>query len=393
MSNFSDSVTKSKLLQMYTPKRIKLYIAYFHNLNMGMKNSLLSSPRERSGSKTSNRYAYQKNWTICKLLELHEKEENYCVLVELHDDVVILDSDENPQSASFFQIKTREKPPWSIGLLTKKTGNSSMLGKLYQNRIKFGSKAEKLFFVSNSYYDLDLEDKTKKSKHQKCICLHEIDPKLTEKLITKLSSEFGIEKEEIDPTIIFLERSELDINSHEDATKGKIGDFLEKSFKDIRYKIGVIYRSLFDEVKRKTNREFDCQNFEEVLKFKTISKKDFEEILKTIITSFSDNSWELVSKMLINENLPIHDIRKIKIYWDKYEIERMNPNALALQKLRKNICEKLEENEEKFVKCGDLLMAILPIILAQNETKTLFDDFYVKAIILAEYFSNETTKI
>lgn len=372
-------------------KRIKVYIAYFHQLTMGIQHSLLSSPRERSGSRTSNRYAYQKDWTICKLLDLHEKEQDYCLIVELHEDVVILDSEVNPKEASFYQVKTKDKPPWSIQSLTKKGGKSanSALGKLYQNRIKFGEYAKNLYFVSNAYYNIKLEDKSKKSKDRRIICLEEIDTKSKEALIKKINEEIKLVKESMDAKIVFLERSELDIHSHEDATKGRIGNFLERNFNDIRYKIGVIYRTLFDEVKIKSNEEFACHNFEELKKYKTISKREFESMLKTITTSFSEGVWGLVSKMLVSEDFPIHEIKQIKSSWEKYEMEIINPNALAIQKVKTEIINLLNTSEEKFARCKDLLNSFIPKLMANEEIKTLFDEHYIKAMILKEYFSNE----
>ena len=36
-------------------------------------------PREGSGSSISNRFDFQKDWAICKVLELHEKTEDYLI--------------------------------------------------------------------------------------------------------------------------------------------------------------------------------------------------------------------------------------------------------------------------------------------------------------------------
>ena len=70
--------------------------------------TLLETPRENAGSRSSNRFDFQKNWAICKLLELHQNNEDYVLILDLHEDVIILDSSNNPKCADFFQVKTKE---------------------------------------------------------------------------------------------------------------------------------------------------------------------------------------------------------------------------------------------------------------------------------------------
>jgi hypothetical protein len=71
-------------------------------------------PRERGGSIGSNRYDFQKDWTICKILELHKQQQSYLILCDYHEDVVVLDDEVNPTAAEFFQVKTKPIGNWTI---------------------------------------------------------------------------------------------------------------------------------------------------------------------------------------------------------------------------------------------------------------------------------------
>jgi len=72
---------------------------------MGFDNYLLSSPREISGSQTSRKYDYQKNWSLLKILELLKKNKDFIALIDYHEDLVIINFDEPLEKLEFYQIK------------------------------------------------------------------------------------------------------------------------------------------------------------------------------------------------------------------------------------------------------------------------------------------------
>ena len=60
--------------------------------------------RESSGSRSSNRFDYQKNWSLCELLELHSRNSEYLMVFEHHEDIVVFDSQTTPLDAIFYQV-------------------------------------------------------------------------------------------------------------------------------------------------------------------------------------------------------------------------------------------------------------------------------------------------
>ena len=63
-------------------------------------------PRENAGAMSGNRFAYQLDWGLKRLLELEEEGKPYTVIFDYQDDILVLDSDEDPQFIDFYQVKT-----------------------------------------------------------------------------------------------------------------------------------------------------------------------------------------------------------------------------------------------------------------------------------------------
>src|SRR6185295_19219486 len=57
---------------------------------------LLIPPREQSGSEMADRVAYQIDWVLSKIIELHRTDDDYLIVLEHQDDVILLDSEASP---------------------------------------------------------------------------------------------------------------------------------------------------------------------------------------------------------------------------------------------------------------------------------------------------------
>jgi hypothetical protein len=98
------------------------------------KNPLFDSQKEKAGSQTYDKYAYQYHWALYKILSDHDKVSEYAVFVELHEDVVISTSlNSSEASFEFNQVKTSQSVFNSFQLVKKKKNGKSVLGKLITN--------------------------------------------------------------------------------------------------------------------------------------------------------------------------------------------------------------------------------------------------------------------
>ena len=360
---------------------------------MSLQTSLLSIPDDRGGATASNRLDYQKNWALCKLLEIHQNSSsNYLIILDLHEDVIVVHYEgDQPSKASFYQVKTTKQEHWTWRELVKLYNGKSKLGKLYKKRIKFGDSAHELCFVSNGYYKVTMEEPNRKAINLRKICLNNISLGDREEIIKKLAAELKIKVEEIKPDIVFLARSDLGIGAHAQTTRGKLTDFLEKFLKQENPRVGTVYRALAGEIAQKTNNELDCTTFEELIKFHAISREQFDSILRTIASSLQEDLWAEVHQSLTQELFTLSERSKIKSQWQNYKVERMDPSNLLVTKLKNSILDiisNLASGQPE--SCEELLgLGVTQLNDAGEEIKNIFELDYIKAAILFEFHSNE----
>ncbi len=125
---------------------------------MEIYNLLLKTPqRENAGSIVPNRYQYQYHWALIKMLELYNSQDDFAMFFEFGDDILILDSSEEPTMLDFYQIKTKQQDGvfyWKLADLTnkgtKKKPKTSYLEKLIDDYVRYKYKNIKsIKFVSN----------------------------------------------------------------------------------------------------------------------------------------------------------------------------------------------------------------------------------------------------
>ena len=104
-------------------------------MTTALSNLHKKKPREKSGARSASRFEFQANFSILKILDIHDSEADYRVLFDHFDDLTILDSAHAPTRISFYQIKGRDSGKhWTIKQLAKqeKTGvpPKSIIGKM-----------------------------------------------------------------------------------------------------------------------------------------------------------------------------------------------------------------------------------------------------------------------
>ncbi|GIP20659.1 DUF4297 domain-containing protein [Paenibacillus sp. J22TS3] len=353
-------------------------------------------PRENSGTSSSNRFDYQQDWAICKLLELHKTGNDYLLVLDYHDDVVVLDSENQPKQVSFYQLKTKDKGNWTMtDLLRRKKGKEgllpSMLGKLFGCKLTFGSNTLSINFVSNATFSVELKNKDDKSVDKRTICFAELSSKVIADVIKKIRDEHYLTEDPEFTDITFLHVSDLILNNRETYVKGKLSDFLEELNPNGKFKISLVYTTIFDEIKRKNNYEYSINDFEELLKHKSISKKYFQTILKNFnVDNSCEEMWTYTQNKLSNEAVPLSILPKLRDAWRKYEIDRMDGTNLYLKALREaaaNIVVPYKLNLTiTSLYQGIIEPAYKEFIEARVQTMDLYDEFYIKVIILMEYY-------
>jgi len=306
-------------------------------------NIVATKPRENSGSSSSNRFDFQKDWAICKLLELHSNPDDYLLTLEHHDDVIIFDSSSEPNKISFFQVKTNIKSNWTINQLIKqkkgKSGNllNSHLGKLFDHLMNFDENVESLNFITNNKIKGELADSTK-CENTSGFCASDLGSDDLDKILNALKKEHSLNDLKNFKDITFFKLGELDIDKHSDLTKAKIVDFLDINFPDLKYQIAPLYKSIFDEIKMKSDFEKEVTNFEELKSRKSVSREDFNKYLNELknVNSIPLLTSSIESR-LNSEKVSFDILSNFRRQSRIYEIKKMSYNDKAFKVIEQRI--------------------------------------------------------
>lgn len=365
-----------------------------------MNDSLIDSfvgtpPRESGGAIASNRFDFQKDWALCKLLSLHSEQDDYLLILDYHEDIVLFDSSKDPQKADFFQIKSKKSGNWTISSLTKPKNSdalSSIFGKLFNNHILFKDNARSIFFVSNQGTNCVLKN-SKDSTVYKEICFSDIDTSGKKKLsdnvkftASNYSDLEGLNK-------FCIRKTELSVNEHTTHTKGRLVDFFDTHYPDKHISAPLAYKTIFDEIRMKTNVEMICTSLSELSTHKGISHNDFSNMVNLLVDQFNAKElWQNVSAQLMSEGYVFAEIKRIERNWKEYIINRMDSNNELLNGLKDDINILLVELfHEKDFSLKEIVEKV-NVGLKNSPNSQHHDNNYINAAIIYEANRYETVQ-
>lgn len=346
--------------------------------------------RETGGPRASNRFDYQKNWSLCELLMLHSNYSNYLMVFEHHDDIVVFDSQENPTDATFYQVKTQAKGNWTVGALTKsKDASQSILGKLYANHLTFSDNVKNLVFTSNQPLSAKLKN-GEKSIDLGRVKFSDLSDKEKEKIQKDVEPDeqkycdiAGLGK-------IVTEKNELRLADHTAITKGKLVEFFEKLHPESEVHISLVYKTFFDEIRRKTNYENPISKVSDLFQHKSIGRSDFESMIGAVVHRRSDNDlWNEANSLLTSEGFSFMQIRKLRSAWQNYVIKKMNVSDEShlgfTEDIKEEIC-KIDSKSglDSFKEISENISGALVANYGTDYSKV-----YINAAILYEVLSDD----
>lgn len=294
---------------------------------------------EIGGIVASDRFDYQKDWTLCKLLELHESGADYVVICEFHEDVSIVDHPSDPTRVTFYQIKTDDSKKWTVARLVRRSKGKkgllpSILGKLCGKKLSVDSCTVLYRFASNARYSCKSDDGSSLESSD-AFTLAQIHKDDLKKLVDALSSEL---QEAPPPELLGTVQLEvgLALESHSDITTGKLAIFVEKYAPGCSIRVSAFYRAIFDEIRRRTSAPRPTSSFSEVCQSKGISRTVFDKMLSEAVQSVpGDRTWSLAMQELIAQGAPLAVRTSLDRGFRQYFIRQLNPEDLALKSLRK----------------------------------------------------------
>lgn len=317
-------------------------------------------PYDLSGSRSKNRFRNELLWGLEKLYEVYKTGENFCIVFDYACDIEI----HFDNRFEFYQIKTSNKgSAYTIGKISDpdKQGNS-ILGKVYilKKIIDETKKFEttKIAIVVN--VPLKTLDKTIHSsvKELNLNTLKDIQPqkdKLSskkvfietqskDKIIENLKAE--VKSEIIDLSEVYYINSTLDLVNPEDTLIGVTLKFIEEITGKEAVRVITLYRTLTDIITERACYELVCDNYNDVEKYKGITKEEFEFILeRTVLLS---NNYIKEAKKLVEENYKVF-YEKLKLIKGISSIVKSLTNNLVLNNLKEKILDYIKDNIENFI--------------------------------------------
>jgi Cap4, dsDNA endonuclease domain len=295
----------------------------------------LDRPSLRGGSRASNRLDYQSNWSLCRLLELHEGSSPYLVVCDWHEDVLVLNSPTDPTAIELYQVKTRRSggKAYTVADLVKKQGvrkKTSPIGKLAYNCSDFLEYEMRGIFTSNVGFKIAMDAGGDSSDLQK-FSLLDLSTAAQDRIVNVIEKELGI----VDATGVagkleFL-KANLSVENHSSHTLGHLVEFIEKLYPGRSYQAGPLYRLIFSEIKRRANYEGDCRSFSDLCSLMGISRNDMDEMLSCVETGVDEGLvWNRLEQRLNSEAVPWHRLEGIRSEWRRYEASLTDTTNLAV---------------------------------------------------------------
>lgn len=294
--------------------------------------------RETAGARSSNRFAYQRSWALCRLLDLHESGNDYLLLAEFHEDIAVLDSPTSPSAIEFIQVKTQKNGRhWTRGqLLARKKGKSkerlpSILGKLYSNYLTFADHTSKLVLASNSPCKLKKGDGST-CDDQSSTCLDEIGEADLEHIREKLKEEHQLGDFPGGESLTFLEVSDLSVLGHDTGSLGRVTEFLDRCFQTTPIRPVPFHRTLKSEIERRCSREEAAKSLRDLVKRHGISRDDFASMINAAAaTGPSERLADRIENRLNTEGASLPETVALVSAVNRYIVGRLNPTDTLLR--------------------------------------------------------------
>ena len=354
-------------------------------------------PEDNSGSTASNRFGYQKNWPIYKLLELELLGRDYMIVMDYHEDVIILDSSSKYESVDFYQVKTRSGDYWRPSELTKTSINKkgeiihSILGKLLKHSYNF-TKARDYYFVTDSFMTPGVIIKGKDYQKAK-VPFSKFKPETQKSIKDALNKEF----EDLDEDIwyhVYISQEQLKTDNYKDDIIGFIDRFIDKKIPLAEIKATTLYDSLFGEIESLQDYEGAITEEDILTVKKSFKHTDFQNYIKKLATfeSYDRKCDRVIDKFLpmaSDEEMRLARKRNFsKIFRERIKALVYNYNDTELMVLRNLIASLVDAYDSELDDDDNEWTAANKVLRRLNEKYNNYKGFEqdeLLALILLEY--------
>ncbi len=239
-----------------------------------------------SGSMAYNRLEMQISQTLHMAIELFDTLD-YLLILDYYDDITLFDDDNNPDTVSYYQMKTNDE---SISINT--AISESWLEKLYAQLERPEWIVRELGFITNCPLKIitTYKDENGKNRRNKELLTSSRTPftsfnkNTIEKIRKDIATKRGISVDEVDLSKFVHIRTTFSIPNHKEVVENEMANFLYGKYPKISIdSVKTIYATILELMTKKQQYELlpDNAPYEEVRRYKGVTKKDFSRIIET----------------------------------------------------------------------------------------------------------------
>lgn len=347
------------------------------------QNPLFDAQREKSGAETFEKYSYQYHWALYRIIDEHEKLNEYAVFVELHEDVVIANSLNNEKARfEFDQVKTNSASFNTYQLVQNKKNGKSVLGKLISSGIEkpFSDKINKLNLVSLNKFSLDLKDK---KIDLDIIRIEDLTENQFKDLENEIIKELSINAL---PTNIQFIIPKLSEKNFQNDVIASIAKLISNLFPGSYCNSVEIYRLLIDEVNRKGTVTYDFKNWDELLLKKALTSITVTRVINEFTNLKDEAKIESeFNSICIELGFKSIQSKKLRQSFNRYRCQRISNGSTIQIDTTKFITKEIQNNiDNGIISLEELISNVqnsLPIKIS-NQFTTIEE---VKSAIICEY--------
>jgi hypothetical protein len=355
---------------------------------MSIKNKLIElRPREIAGASTSKRFSYQIAFAADIILDfIINDEDDFLLLLDYFDDVVVLDNKDSPECISFYQVKTSKS--FEISLTT--IISSDWLKHMNENNIDFNEFSANSFFISNGSIKINKKgarvdhlifDKTTPCKLSDIIFESVNKSKIEAEIKSKLGNDVDLSK-------LYFCRSMLSLDDFKNQILGKTVDaVLKESPKLDIAAIKSIFNHLFTELTTQNNNVYSPVkiNFSDIVSIKGFTKEKFDKIIDIANKSFSPMDVNVIidyGKQQLGYDFHNENIISIKSRYNNFSIERIKN-----QETHRVIIEEIDKLDLTIILDQDIMSQIISLLDASKVSElNMYQNF--KDFIIINYIMN-----
>ena len=261
-------------------------------------------PDDNSGSSSSNRFAYQKNWALYKMLELEQLGRDYMIVMDYHEDVVIIDASIEDNNIDFYQVKTKKGDYWrptdllAAGKDSNGNVKNSILGKLLKHSIDF-AKARDYYFVTDSFLRPENYVKGKDFDDSR-IPFSKLTKDVQKSAKQKIKKELKGLKDDVWKHF-YISQQQLSVDDYKVAIIGLIQKFIDNRLPKAEISSSTLYDSLYSEIESVQDYEGYISDEKILTERKSFKHSDFKNYIEKLATF---NSYDTKCDRVIDKCLP-----------------------------------------------------------------------------------------